>query len=50
MKSAVTVATVTELWSALEMAQKVRGGENNPIDEYEKHEDEIANNVLSQSE
>ncbi len=50
MKSAVTVVTVTELWSALEMAQKVRSGKTNPTEEYEKHEDEIANNVLSKSE
>lgn len=46
MKSIVTVVTVTELWSALEMAQKVRSGKINPIEEYEKHEDEIANKAL----
>lgn len=50
MKSYVTVVTVTELWSALEMAQKVRGGETNPIEEYEKHEDEIATKVLGTAE
>ncbi|NNE38733.1 MAG: universal stress protein [Gammaproteobacteria bacterium] len=50
MKSNVTVVTVTELWSALDMAQKVRGGDMNPIKEYEKHEDDIANKVLSTAE
>lgn len=50
MKSDVTVVTVTELWSALDMAQKVRGGETNPIDSYEKHEDNIASKVLSEAE
>lgn len=50
MKSIVTVVTVTELWSALEMAQKVRSGKINPIEEYEKHEDEIANKALGIAE
>jgi nucleotide-binding universal stress UspA family protein len=35
MGASVTVLTVTETWSALEMAQKAKIGTTNPIEDYE---------------
>jgi nucleotide-binding universal stress UspA family protein len=44
--SKATIVTVTDIWSALEMAQSVEAGEQNPVDLYEKAETEAAGTIL----
>jgi len=40
-----TIVTVTDIWSALEMAQSVQTGEQNPVDLYEETEAEAAGTI-----
>ncbi|MEO1205492.1 MAG: universal stress protein [Pseudomonadota bacterium] len=44
----VVVVTVTEKWSALEVAAQVRCGENHPIEQYEEAAREAASNIAEQ--
>ena len=43
----LTFVTVSETWSALDMAYEARGGAFNPISEYEKAVEETAAKILS---
>jgi len=45
--STVTIATVTEIWSALDMAHKSKVGIQNPINEYEKTVAAVAEKILA---
>lgn len=42
----VTIVTVTEIWSAREMASKIQQGNTNPIEEFEKRAAEHAKLIL----
>lgn len=42
-----TIVTVTDIWSALEMAQSVQAGEQNPVGLYEEAEVAAAGKILS---
>ena len=46
----VTLVAVTELWSALDMANKTRGGNTNPIAEYEDSVAKAVEKILSSAE
>lgn len=48
--ASATIVTVTELWSALEMAQKTKVGSVHPIDDYEATAAEAARHVLESAE
>ena len=48
--ASITIITITELWSALEMAQKTKGGAINPIEDYEKTASEAARKILAAAE
>ncbi|KLK90027.1 universal stress protein UspA [Microvirga vignae] len=42
----VTVVTVTEMWSAWDMAHEARMSEHNPVDEYEQRAKAAARRIL----
>ncbi|MEL7048616.1 MAG: universal stress protein [Pseudomonadota bacterium] len=44
--ASIVIATVTEKWSALEVAAQVRCGENHPIERYEEAAREAAARIL----
>lgn len=46
----VLIATVTELWSALEMVQKAEGQVRDPIGDYERMAAEYATGILEAAE
>ena len=46
----IVIVTVTEKWSALEVAAQVRCGEDHPIEHYEKAAQEAATQTLKQAE
>lgn len=48
--ASVTIVTVTENWSAVDMASAVEFGAANPIGDYEKAEAEIAARILTAAE
>jgi nucleotide-binding universal stress UspA family protein len=50
MDSFVTIITVTENWSALEMAQMAKVGAINPIEDYEKTVADAAKKILTSAE
>jgi len=45
--SPVTLVTVTDIWSALEIARQTRDGTQNPITAYEKAATEAADKILA---
>jgi len=45
--ASITVVTVTELWSAIDMAHKSKVGIKDPINEYEKAAAALADKVLA---
>jgi len=49
-KASVTIVTVTEIWSALEMAHKSKVGIKDPISDYEKHAAAVAEKNLGSAE
>jgi nucleotide-binding universal stress UspA family protein len=48
--ASVTIVTITELWSALEMAHKVKVGATHPIEDYEQTAAAAARKVLAAAE
>jgi nucleotide-binding universal stress UspA family protein len=48
--ASATILTVTELWSALEMAQKAKVGSVHPIEDYEVTASETAKHILESAE
>ncbi len=48
--ASATIVTVTELWSALEMAQKVKVGSVHPTEDYEVAASESAKHILESAE
>ena len=48
--ASVIVVTITEIWSALEMAQKAKVGAVNPIEDYEASTAEAAKKILARAE
>jgi nucleotide-binding universal stress UspA family protein len=47
LKAAVIVVTVTEAWSALEMAAEARKGALHPVEDYDKHSGAYAEKILA---
>ena len=47
--ASVTIVTVTEGWSAMELAREARGGSNNPIAEFERLASATALGILEQA-
>ncbi len=47
LQASVTIVTVTELWSAVEMASEIQSGHRQPIDDFEKRAAERAAEILS---
>jgi len=47
LKSAATVVTVTEAWSALELANQAERGAAHPLEDYEKNVAALAERILS---
>ena len=47
VEAKVTLVTVTEMWSAIDMAHAVRGG--NPVEKYEAHEEAFAREILEKA-
>jgi len=47
MGAAVTFVTVTEMWSALEMAAEVGGGTANPMEAFEEMAEKSAQEILA---
>lgn len=45
-KADVTLLTVTELWSAADMAQRVRGGHRDPVGQFEEIAAQSAEHIL----
>ena len=43
----VIVVTVTEFWSALELAAKAQRGAQHPVEDYEKHAEKYAQKILA---
>lgn len=48
--ASATIVTITEFWSALDMAHKVKAGSTQPIDEYEHAAADAATKVLAAAE
>jgi nucleotide-binding universal stress UspA family protein len=48
-KASVTVVTVTEFWSAFDMARRARAGSRNPPDQYEAEASASAKRVLNEA-
>ena len=48
--ASATIVTVTELWSALEMAQKAKVGSVHPIEDYEATASDTAKHILEAAE
>jgi hypothetical protein len=48
-KAPVTVVTVTELWSAFDMARRAREGSRNPLEQYEAEATAWAKRVLDKA-
>ena len=46
MDAKVTIVTVTEIWSAREMAAKMEQGSRNPIEDFEKRAEEAAGKIM----
>lgn len=46
LQASVTIVTVTELWSAYELAIEARSGKHNPVERFEKEASETATRVL----